>query len=371
MMYCRISLLLIVTCVSQACSSANKIVANPIPALNTKGDVYKTEGDNDQLIYGSAVGRKKCIMLYVDFAHAEMTIGTKERGQGVLGKGKFEQLFKEQSYGKLSFDIEHVHGWRRLSKSVRTYSSRTTDSHRALFVEIFSLYPKVDFRKYDYIMANMPRIGNTAFGERSAIAIPYKGGKIKVALNISSGSPNVLAHETAHLMGLPDLYTLGGVPGPKNPVGPWDIMSDATGATGFLGWHRHKLNWLDADRKTYVSKKGTHKLQLTSLAAASGCSMIVVPVDDPASPSKVFVIEVAQSIRLKRDTYSKAEGVLIYSVDASIETGRNPVIVYPRTEIREAAFHAGDRFEHEESPMAVRVLERTESGAYRLEIVVK
>jgi M6 family metalloprotease-like protein len=50
-------------------------------------------------------------------------------------------------------------------------------------------------------------------------------------------------------MGLPDLYTYGGVAGPKNPAGPWDIMSEAGSSTGFLGWHRHKLKWLDADRK--------------------------------------------------------------------------------------------------------------------------
>ena len=38
-----------------------------IPELNPKGDVYKTEGPNDPLIYGSTIGRKTAIMLYVDF----------------------------------------------------------------------------------------------------------------------------------------------------------------------------------------------------------------------------------------------------------------------------------------------------------------
>ncbi|MDX1564465.1 MAG: hypothetical protein R3236_03615, partial [Phycisphaeraceae bacterium] len=170
-----------------------------IPVLDTKGDVYKTEGPNDPLIYDPAVGHKKCIMLYCDFSDAVMKIDTKERAKSVLGDGKFQKLFHEQSYGKLNFEIEHVHGWRRLSKPSKQYSSKTTDSHRALFVEIFGLYPKVDFLSYDYIMVNMPRIGNTAFGERDDIAIPYKGKKINVALNISSGSPYVLAHETAHL----------------------------------------------------------------------------------------------------------------------------------------------------------------------------
>ena len=53
------------------------------------------------------------------------------------------------------------------------YSSKTTDSHRELFVKIFEFYTEVDFHDYDYTVAIMPRIGNTAFGECEDIAIPY------------------------------------------------------------------------------------------------------------------------------------------------------------------------------------------------------
>jgi len=347
-----------------------KAAVDPIPPLNAKGDVYKGEGETDPLIYGSAVGHKKVIMLYLDFPDMEMSVDTKERSRAVLGEGRFEELFKEQSYGKLSFGIEHVHGWRRLSKNVGQYSSKTTESHRDLFAEIFKTYPEIDFRQYDYIVANMPRIGNTAFGERDDLAIPYRGGKIKVALNISSPNPIVLAHETAHLMGLPDLYTYGGVAGPKNPAGPWDIMSEAGRSTGFLGWHRHKLKWLDADRKAYLTKNA-RSLELTPLSGSSGLSLIVVPVGDPARPSKVFCIEVAQSFRPGEGVTSKAGGVLVYSVDATLATGQNAVVIYPRAGLDEAAFHAGDSFDHDDTPFRLRVLERLAGDSYRLDIQLK
>jgi len=339
-----------------------------IPVLDTRGDVYKTEGANDPLIYDSTIGHKKAIMLYADFSDAVMKIDTKERSKVVLGNGTFQKLFHEQSYGKMSIEIEHVHGWRRLSKSAKNYSSRTTDSHRELFVEIFDLFPKVDFLTYDYIMVNMPRIGNTAFGERDEIAIPYNGKKINVALNISSGSPYVLAHETAHLMGLPDLYTYGGVEGPKNPTGPWDIMSSAGRASGFLGWHRHKFGWLDANRKTYIAS-GTHRFELTPLNASSGVSMITVPVDDPVKPSKVFVVEISQPIRSK-DKVQDSVGVLVYSVDAKLATGQNPVVVYPKADLLKAPFQPGDRFDHKDAPMSMKVLKKNRDGSYLIELKV-
>lgn len=350
--------------------AAAELATRAIPELDSKGDVYKSEGVTDPLIYENAIGRKKVIMLYLDFADAEMDIDSKEHAEKVLGGDRFEKIFMEQSYGKLSFEIEHVHGWRRLPGKAGDYSSKTTDSHRELFLQVFKLYPEIDFREYDYINANMPRIGNTAFGERDGLAIPYRDTKIKVAMNLSSRSPYVFAHEVAHLMGLPDLYTYGGVEGPKNPAGAWDLMSGAGNATGFLGWHRHKLEWLDADRKTYLTS-GTTRLRLTPLDSDRGISMVAVPTDDPEKPSKVVVLEVAQARRYGDDKQIEAGGVLVYSVDAKLVSGHNPVIVYPMESIGKAPFHPGDRFRHDDAPFEMEVIERDPKGAYLIEIRIR
>jgi hypothetical protein len=107
------------------------------------------------------------------------------------------------------------------------------------------------------------------------------------------------------------------------------------------------------------------------LSGSSGLSMIVVPVGDPARPSKVFVIEVAQSIRLREGATSKAGGVLVYSVDATLATGQNPVVVYPRAGIDEAAFHAGDSFDHDDAPFRMKVLKGLAGDSYSLDIQLK
>lgn len=344
--------------------------AHPVPELDPGGDVYKTEGPNDPLIYDSTTGDKSMIMLYLDFPEKRMKIKTEERAAKVLGGDRVQKLFHTQSHGNLRLNIDHVHGWRRLPKAKDTYTAVTTKGHRDLFVDVLALYPEVDFTDYDYIVANISGLGNFAFGERDDKAIPYRDGKIRVAVNIGSNNPTVMVHELAHLMGLPDLYTIGDPEGPKNPVGSWDIMSDGNRANGFIGWHRHKLGWLDADRKTYLTK-GVHQLDLAPLDAPSGTSLAIVPVSLADRPHKVFAVEIAQPARPREGREPAPHGVLIYSVDATRPTGKNPVIIHPRDTLERAPFQPGDRFEHDDAPMDVRVLEALGDDAYRVEIRVK
>lgn len=353
-----------------SCGRLDSADTVPIPPLDPKGDVYKTEGENDPLIYGSAVGKKKMIFLYLEFQGQDITESTKVTAEKMLAGGTFEELFEKQSYGKLDLDITHVHGWRTLPKKRDQYGTKETEPHRDLFVDVFKQYPKIDFRTYDYIAVKMFGLGNTAFGERDDKAIPYRGEKINVALNIGSNSYFVLAHELGHVMGLPDLYTYGGVEGPKNPMGPWDVMSECGRSSGFCGWHRHKLTWLDADRKTCLAE-GTHRLTVTPLDADKGLSMIVVPVENPEKPSTVFVVEVARPVRKKKGSFEKPDGILVYSVDARVKNGHNPVVAYPRvkTDIY-TVYRVGDRFEHKDAPMTVTVIKKLPSGAYQVEIEV-
>lgn len=349
---------------------------HPIPPLDPKGDVYKTQGPNDPLIYDNALGTKKTLIVFVDFPDRPHNETTEQRADKVLGgtpeDGTFQTIFSTNSYGKLSLDITQIPGWRTLPDSHTTYDPTTTQGHREMFEAAFKLYPEVNFNDYDYTLVLMTAKGNFAFGARDDEAIVHRGETINVALNQGSRSPYTLAHELAHCMGLPDLYTYGNrVPEgtPSNPLGPWDIMSGSS--TGFIGWHRHKLDWLDRDRKTYLTQ-GTHTFTLTALNDDQGVSMIVVPApgDDADNPSKVFVVEVAQYLR-PRKGLPRPRGVLIYSVDATQPTGFNPVVLYPREDKVHAAFHAGDTFAHDDAPLHLRVIKQNPDASYQIEVTVK
>ena len=67
-------------------------------------------------------------------------------------------------------------------------------------------------------------------------------------------------------------------------------MSDTHVSQSFTGWHRHKLGWLAADRKTWVNAPATAgfttRTTLSPLDGEYGISMLVM---DLRSTAKVLV----------------------------------------------------------------------------------
>ena len=82
------------------------------------------------------------------------------------------------------------------------------------------------------------------------------------------------------------------------------------------------------------------------------------------------VIELPQPIK-EKGVYKDLGGVLIYSVDAKLKSGNNPMVVYPKSTTLDAPFQLGDRFEHKDAPMTVKVLKALSNGRYQIEVTVK
>jgi M6 family metalloprotease-like protein len=197
--------------------------------------------------------------------------------------------------------------------------------------------PDVDFRDYDLINILMtPNAGPSALD--TVLSVTFAGNTdapvangVAIA-NVSfiysrqddgSGSYDttgyrVLPHENGHVFGLPDLYTQEG----GAAVGHWDIMSEDWGANNdLLGWHKWKLGWLDAEQIRCASTRGTSEYTLTPLARTGGPKLVFVPLDDRTG----YAVELRT--REGNDEAVCRPGVLIYKVDADIDTGQGPVRV--------------------------------------------
>lgn len=333
----------------------------PVPDLKQAPEVYCPEGCTDFAFYARPVGALKAVMLFVDFPDAPAgACVPADQATHLLGNGQAQQLFHDQSYGtfELTVDILAHLGWRRLAQPSSNYNCHDFTSHRRYITDAAVLFAdEVDFPSYQFVLiVAPPNAGfpdSPAFNARLGQGAPSGSGEIRLAVTFGRDSYRNsfinLVHEVSHLMGLPDLYPYGASVDTSR-AGCWDIMSDIFHCTTFLGWHRHKNGWLDTSRAAYLSESPQERyLTLSPLSSRHGISMVVLPIDDPQSPSRVFVVELAQPMDGATNEHPR-EGVLVYSVDSTVPTGHSPIVVHPKTVsaspeegyLYEAAYGVGD-----------------------------
>ena len=314
----------------------------PIPDLDPKGVVEQTEGPTDFTRFARPRGVVKAVMIFVDFPDVPAgSASAAAAAEHILGGGKAQQLYHEQSYGQLTLDVtvRSDLGWRRMSKDSTSYDFEDFKSQREYISAAAGLFRPAEITFSDYQMvfvvaANTDNLAlSPAFTPLVGDEACSPSGKIRLAVTLGHDSYCNryinLVHEIGHLFGLPDLYVAGETVD-HSKVGCWSIMSDIFHCVSFLGWHRHKNGWLPTARATYINQAtpGWYAT-LSPLSGSCGLSLIVLPVDQVNHPSKVFVIELAQPVLGTNDQYW-GDGVLVYTVDATIKSGASPVVVIPK-----------------------------------------
>jgi M6 family metalloprotease-like protein len=315
----------------------------PIPDLAARPGLNIAEGPTDFARFARPRGVVKAVMIFVDFPDAHADPASADAiGKHLLGQGQAQQLFQDQSYGQLTLDVtvRSDLGWRRLAKCSTDYHiDDDFESQKSYISDAAALFHPAEIRFPDYQIVFVVAPETASFRASPAFTpgvndgAPCPGGTIRHAVTFGTDSYTNrfinLVHEVGHLFGLPDLYPGGG--GAYNSqAGCWPIMSDIFHSVSFLGWHRHKNGWLPASRATYINAgRPAWYGTLSPLPGSCGLSMVVLPVDDVHYPSKVFVIELAQPVLGTNGQYC-GEGVLVYTVDATIDTLESPVVIIPR-----------------------------------------
>jgi M6 family metalloprotease-like protein len=324
-----------------------------IPDLDPKGEVYKTEGPTDFTFYARPEGIVKAVMVFVDFPDAPAEpASASDTANHLLGNGQAQALYHAQSYHKLTLDVtvKSDLGWKRMPQPSTKYNflpsdSHASESHKTYISHAAALFSpsEVRFSDYTFVFLVAPQNAgfplSPAFNDHRGRGASSLSGEIRLAVTFGTDSYTNsyinLVHEVGHLFGLPDLYPYDGDGVNNSKAGCWSIMSDIFHSESFLGWHRHKNGWLSSSRKTYLyqSISGWHTT-LSPLSDSSGLSMVVLPLDNALKPSKVLVIELAQPDLAYPDLGGNkvrwGEGVLVYTVDATIPTGSSPVAIIPK-----------------------------------------
>lgn len=376
-------------------SLARATALSPCMISGTMG-VQMSEGVPTPTGYSRSTGTVRALNLMVDFSDAP--------GEGTALDRLAEffpqtsDWFRTSSYGRLDYRPESpIPDWLRMPKSFKEYGIERgapfDPGYRELVQDIVTAAdPDVDFATYDLVnILITPNAGPSALD--TVLSVTFAGNtEAPVADGVpvsnasfvysrqddGSGSYRetgyrVLPHENGHVFGLPDLYTQEG----GGAVGHWDIMSEDWGANNdLLAWHKWKLGWLGDDQISCASDSGTTEHTLTPLPADGGTKLAFVPL----STRTGYAVEVRT--RGGNDEAVCKPGVLVYRVDADVDTGQGPVTVSDSTkdsggctrrpnvhaELSDAAYEPGQTFTDKKSGVRVTVTDIDEEGRYRVHV---
>jgi M6 family metalloprotease-like protein len=362
--------------------------------INGAMGVQMSEGIPTPAGYARSTGTVRALNLMVDFSDAPGPGSALDRLAEFFPKTR--EWFHTSSYGRLDYRPEAPIGhWLRMPKSFKAYGIERgapfDPGYRDLVQDIVAAAdPTVDFRSYDILNVLVtPNAGPSALD--TVLSVTFAGNtEAPVADGVpvsnasfvysrqddGSGSYTdtgyrVLPHENGHTFGLPDLYTQDG----GGAVGHWDIMSEDWGADNdLLGWHKWKLGWLDTSQVRCAAAPGTTEYTLTPLATKGGAKLVFVPLDAKTG----YALELRT--RAGNDETVCRPGILIYKVDADVDTGNGPITVYDsqrdsggctrspnvHAELSDAPFVPGESFQDPKTGIRVTIAGANLAGDYRV-----
>lgn len=244
------------------------------------------------------------------------------------------ELYADASYGKLHLSITPSTSFVKMPGNSTSYTDPGNYFHTALKAYESSTgraFPSVD------VVYVVPVVGAVSFGSRRSFQLPGpffspSGVSVKSAVALSNERTpenfyRVMARETGHTMCLPDLYdNRQGAPQLATSDG-WDIMGDDTGSGGdFFGWNKWTLGWLNDDQVDCILGRASTQAVLAPIESrpgqASSQKRIAVL---PRSNTTALVFE--RRAKMLLDGKICAEGILMYTVDTSIDSGSRPIRV--------------------------------------------
>ncbi|MEU8591762.1 M6 family metalloprotease domain-containing protein [Streptomyces sp. NPDC048664] len=364
--------------------------------IHGRSGVQMPEGIPTPTGYARSTGTIHALTVMVDFPDVP--------GQGsALGRlaeffPRTQRWFTTSSYGRLDYRVATpIRHWLRMPRPFSAYGMERgapfDPGYRRLIQDIVAAADaQVDFRRYDLLNVLVtPNAGPSALD--TVLSVTFAGNR---AAPVADGVPianasfiysrqddgsgsfdrtgyRVLPHENSHTFGLPDLYTADG----GSAVGHWDIMSEDWGADNdLLAWHKWKLGWLRDTQVGCATGHGAQEYTLTPLERPGGRKMVFIPL----SPKAGYALELRT--RGGNDDAVCRPGILVYRVDANVDTGNGPITVSDsepdsggctrspnvQAELSDATYRPGQTFTDTKAGITVNVVDRDSAGNYRVRV---
>ncbi|MBV9023148.1 MAG: M6 family metalloprotease domain-containing protein [Streptomycetaceae bacterium] len=307
------------------------------------------------------------------------------------------QFYARASYGKAKLAIDPAPAYTTMPASITTYGIRRAAPYPKVLQYIHDAVAAahrsgVSFRgaRTLYIVADPDAPGidhdataTTTLAKRDTITIDGSSIRnVAVIWETANPDPNVVAHESGHLFGLPDLYVQPKQDDPQDDwdskVGDWDLMGDQRAiAPEFLAWEKWKFGWFGPGQVDCVAQPGVTVHTLSPTELAGGTKLVVIKRSDTGA----YAVEVRS--RHGNDSRACAEGVLLYHIRTDVSSTRGPIQVrnaHPNSSappncrkaqepsLADAPFRPGESYTADHSRFRLQVLGKDARGNYRVQI---
>ncbi|CAM5371631.1 peptidase M6 [Streptomyces canarius] len=379
---------------------------SPAPCALHRTEAHHSEGvDSWNPAYTRPVGTLDAVMIFLSFPDA-----TPRTTPAELAADHFpatSRFYEQASYGRFTLRPHPLQHWLRMPRPSTSYAMRRdwdVEDRAAYLRDAFAVADKeVDFARYPivYLVADPDAPGVDSDATKVVnLETPLRvdGTGVRRVVTVFEHHPPdrlVLAHETGHVFDLPDLYhrPVDGKGDWDTYVGDWDLMGSQFGlAPDLFAWHKWRLGWLDPRQVVCVRGAAPTRLTLEPLAAGPGgpapgagetpgfglghgVKLAVVRT----GPETALAIEARDATG--NDRASCRQGILIYRVRATAESGDGPIQVvdaHPHTEacwensvyapLADAPLSLGESFTVPGEGVKVEAEGRTASGAWTVKI---
>ncbi|MEG3628817.1 M6 family metalloprotease domain-containing protein [Streptomyces poriticola] len=379
---------------------------SPEPCALQRTEAHHSEGlDTWNAAYPRPTRALDAVMVFLSFPDSHPLTAPAE-----LAADHFPattRFFQRASYGRFTLRPHPLRRWIRMPMPSTSYAIRRdwAAPDRAAYLRdaLAAADGFVDFSRYDivYLVADPDAPGvNSDATKVVNLDTPLRadGTDIRRVVTVFENHPPdrlVLAHETGHVLDLPDLYhrPADGRGDWDTHVGDWDLMGSQFGlAPDLFGWHKWKLGWLQPRQVVCVRGAGPTRLTLEPLGAGPG-----VPVAGAAGApafglgrgTKLAVVRTGADSALAfevrgpvgSDVGACRAGVLVYRVRSGAASGGGPIEVvdaHPRSEacwedsvyppLADAPVAAGESFTVPGEGVRVEVAGLTAAGTWTVTI---
>ena len=342
-----VALLLAVNWVATASSQVNSdvylpILLKPLPAQNADNCKPAAASQYEMVRTGwprqpdrmPTVGTVKAAVIFVDFSDAVST-KTPQEIYSFVSPGAAD-IFSTMSYNQMNYVLEPHFVMLRMSQPGSTYNTTTADGQFNYMEEAMNLADAaVDFSDADQIVVLNDPDTSPFFNGPAFVSAPFWDGLEADGNTIYSGTTSGrdlsgwgaawLNHETGHNMGLPDIYSYNDSGFATHRfVGGFSSMGLISGnAPDLFAYEKWFLGWL-RDDQIFCHETSEISITLTPVETADGLKAVMVPT----GPSTLIVVESRRNLGL--DINMAEGGVVVYKIDASIETGNGTIEVFPK-----------------------------------------